>query len=144
MFNKITASAAVLAIAAISLTGCSSKLSTEETCKFIEDQVIEKNLNKVMEDASTDLMRGKTEPYMAAAKQLNAVFDEAGSKTKDEQFRETLASAVKQNNEIAAVYAESNPDPYAEMKKIDELSDTEEYRKASEYMGTACESTTEK
>lgn len=139
MFKKIAASAAVLAIAVTALTGCSSKLSTEETCTYINDQAAEKNLKQTMAEASASLMGGDTDGFKKVMDEFSGVLNDASSKTSDKQLSEALKSVTKQNDEIAKVMAEAGSDLTAQMDKINALS-SEEYEKAGEYLDKACPS----
>ncbi|MBM7769088.1 hypothetical protein [Glutamicibacter nicotianae] len=139
MLKKFAAPAAALAIASLMLTGCGDgKMSTEDTCAFISDQVAERELQKKADDSSAKLMAGDTSAYVEVMHEFDAILGEAAEKTKDNKLAASLNAAAGQNKEMADLLAETDGTNMMEIsQKVAEL-DTAEASESTEYLNTAC------
>lgn len=139
MLKKFAAPAAALALASLMLTGCGAgKMSTEDTCSFINDQVVQRDLQKKADDSSAKLMVGETSAYVEVMHEFNAILGEAADNTKDSKLATSLNAAAGQNKEMADLLAEADGTNMMEIsQKVAEL-DTAEASEATEYLNTAC------
>ncbi|MGV2853428.1 hypothetical protein ACNPON_05970 [Glutamicibacter sp. AGC13] len=139
MSKKFAASAAALTLASVMLTGCSAgKLSTEETCVYINDQVAERGLQKKAEDSSAELLAGDTSAYAEIMNEFDSILGEAAENTKDNKLATSLNAASEQTKKMAGLMAEGNSSNMMEIsQQIAEL-DTAEASEATEYLNTAC------
>ncbi|MCS3491194.1 DNA-binding GntR family transcriptional regulator [Arthrobacter sp. JUb119] len=139
MLKKFAASSAALTLASVMLTGCSAgKMSTEETCVYINDQVAERELQKKAEDSSAALLAGDTSAYAEIMNEFDSILGEAAENTKDNKLATSLNAASEQTKKMAGLMAEGNSSNMMEIsQKIAEL-DTTEASEATEYLNTAC------
>ncbi|MGH3653401.1 hypothetical protein [Glutamicibacter sp.] len=139
MLKKIAASAAVLTLASLMLTGCGAgKMSTEDTCTFINDQVAERGLQEKAEDSSAEVLAGDTSAYAEIMDEFDSILGEAADNTKDNKLATSLNAASEQTKKMAGLMAEGNSSNLMEIsQKIAEL-DTAEAAEATEYLNTAC------
>lgn len=139
MLKKISASAAVLAIAGTVLTGCSGKLSTEETCNYINDQAQEQNLKQKMTDAGSAIATGDATKFRDATAELASVMKDAAGKTSDEKLADALTRSADLSNKMAEAMGDDSLDLVAMAAKMQEFQ-TPEFTEASTYLTTACPS----
>lgn len=137
MFKKIAATAAIAFLSATVLTGCSGKMSADETCTYINEQVKEKELDKKLDEAGAQLMSGDTEGYAATAKELEAVMADAAGKTEDEKFAQALDAVASQSKEMVAIIEESDGD-LMKMSEKAQAMDTEKAEEATSYLDEVC------
>lgn len=139
MLKKFAASAAALTLASLMLTGCDAgKMSAEDTCSFINDQVAQRDLLKKADDSSAKLMAGDTSAYVKVLHEFGAILGEAAENTKDNKLATSLNAAAGQNEEMASLMAEADDSNMMEIsQKVAEL-DTAEAAEATEYLNTAC------
>ncbi|WP_458313107.1 hypothetical protein [Glutamicibacter nicotianae] len=139
MLKKFAAPAAALALASLMLTGCGDgKMSTEDTCAFINDQVAERELQKKADDSSAKLMAGDTSAYVEVMHEFDAILGEAAEKTKDNKLAVSLNAAAGQNKEMAGLLAEADGSNMMEISQKAAKLDTAEASEAIEYLNTAC------
>ena len=139
MLKKFAAPAAALALASLMLTGCGDgKMSTEDTCAFINDQVAERELQKKADDSSAKLMAGDTSAYVEVMHEFDAILGEAAEKTKDNKLAVSLNAAAGQNKEMAGLLAEADGSNMMEISQKAAKLDTVEASEATEYLNTAC------
>lgn len=139
MLKKFAAPAAALALASLMLTGCGDeKMSTEDTCAFINDQVAERELQKKADDSSAKLMAGDTSAYVEVMHEFDAILGEAAEKTKDNKLAVSLNAAAGQNKEMAGLLAEADGSNMMEISQKAAKLDTAEASEATEYLNTAC------
>ncbi|MGZ2223203.1 hypothetical protein ACXHJ4_03510 [Glutamicibacter nicotianae] len=137
--KKFAAPAAALALASLMLTGCGDgKMSTEDTCAFINDQVAERELQKKADDSSAKLMAGDTSAYVEVMHEFDAILGEAAEKTKDNKLAVSLNAAAGQNKEMAGLLAEADGSNMMEISQKAAKLDTAEASEAIEYLNTAC------
>ena len=138
MFKKIAATAAVLTLAATVMTGCgSSKMSTEETCTYINDQAKEKGLKEKMEAAGTKMVSGDTEGFKSTVGEFTSLMQEAASKTEDDKLADALNASVEQTNKMVDLMADESLSLEEKSTKVQEL-DTAETKDKTAYLDTAC------
>jgi len=139
MLKKVAASAAVLTLAAMAITGCSSgKLNTEETCSYVSDQVAEKDLLHKADDLSERLIAGETKDYAKIMDEFDAILVDAASKTKDKKLVDALAAASQQSQEISKLMAQGTSENVTEISEKISALDTDDAAEATAYLDEAC------
>ena len=139
MLKKIAACAAVLAVSITALTGCSGKLSTEETCTYLNDKAAEQNLNQKMKEASTALISGDTAKFKDTTTEAASLLQDVADRTSDDKLADALKLSADMTHKMAEAMA---ADGHSLMDMADKLEefDTPELTAAEEYMHTACPS----
>jgi len=138
LFKKIATSAAVLALTATVMTGCgSSKMSTEETCTYINDQAKEKGLKEKMQAAGTKMLSGDTEGLKSSVGEFTSLMEHAAAKTEDSKLTDALNASVEQTNKMVDLMSDDSLDLQEKSTKIQEL-DTAETKEKTAYLDTAC------
>lgn len=138
MFKKLASSTAVLILAATVVTGCgSSKMSTEETCNYINDQAKEKGLKEKIQTASTNVVTGDTEGLETVFDEFSSLLKDAAGKTEDSKLADALNAAVEQTDTMVDVMADDSLSLEEKTTKVQEI-DTAETTELTDYLDTAC------
>lgn len=137
MFRKFSAATALFCLGLTALTGCSGKLSTEETCDYLNQQIKEREINMKFETGDIKLAKGETGDYESALEEFDAMLKDTAGKTGDKQLQESLISAAGQSTSALKILADDSSDFEAQMESISELN-TASQQQNTEYLGTAC------
>ena len=139
MLKKVAASTAVLALLNVSLASCSSgKLTTQETCNFINGQVAEKNLEQKADDVSEQVFAGDTKEYARIMNEFEAILTDAASRSKDQKLVDALNATATQNHEAAELMAQGTSENVTEISEKIAALETDEASEATAYLDESC------
>ncbi|WP_159609939.1 hypothetical protein [Glutamicibacter sp. JC586] len=138
MLKKIVTTAAVVALASSALTGCSSgKLSTEESCTFMNDKAKELGLKDKMEGATNQLATGNTDSYSSVMDEVTNIMKDAAEKTEDDKLADALNAAVEDANKAQAILTDEKLSLQEKSVKIQE-SQSQDSEDKMAYLDQAC------
>ncbi|WP_334123769.1 hypothetical protein [Glutamicibacter sp.] len=139
MLKKVAANTTVLALLTLSLASCSSgKLTTQETCNYINGQVAEKNLEQKADDVSEQVFAGETKEYAKIMNEFEAILTEGASRSKDKKLVDALNAASAQNHEAAELMAQGTSENVTEISEKIAALETDEASEATAYLDESC------
>jgi len=139
MFQKIGATAALIALATSSLTGCTpEKLSTEETYTYLSDKAKQVGLaQKIKEGQYQVMLQGSYDGMKALNAEFIGLLDETAEQTDDPKFSEALYAQSEYYGQSLPI---SNDENLSEQKKNQRQQkiDSTPHDKVVRYLDEAC------
>ena len=138
MIKKISATAAVIVLAATALTGCSSKLSAADTCAYINDQAKEQGLAEQIKSSQASVMTGDFAKLAEPMGSLVSILSDAADKTDDDKLAEALNATADQSQKMVDLLKEKDMNIMSLSEKMNELTDAEGMEEYGDYLENTC------
>ncbi|WP_159609941.1 hypothetical protein [Glutamicibacter sp. JC586] len=129
---------AVLSLVIAGLTACApEKLSTEETCTYLNDKGKEADIAQKLDEAGAKSYAGDFETVKASYEEYSAILKDSAGKTEDTQLADAMNAAAGYGNQLSEILTSEDLSMMEKSSQAQALN-TADARQRLAYMDEAC------